>query len=173
MIELKNLKKEDFEVVVDWNKCFNEDELLQWAGPIYKHPLTYKQLDDYYRESQFSLSKIYFYRIELVITHQIVGVVELHIEQGNLERGLVKRLLIDEAYQGNGIGEKALKELVIFGFEKCGLKEIQLNVFDFNENAISCYEKVGFTVEKHIKNARKSSKGYWHLYQMLLKNKDL
>lgn len=34
-----------------------------------------------------------------------------------------------------------------YGFGICNLHRIELNVFDYNERAIRCYEKVGFQRE--------------------------
>lgn len=46
--------------------------------------------------------------------------------------------------RGKGYGSEALKLLVQYGFNYLNLNNIDLKVFDFNENAIVCYKKVGF-----------------------------
>lgn len=46
--------------------------------------------------------------------------------------------------RGKGYGSEALKLILNFGFNVLRLHNIKLDVFDFNENAIACYKKVGF-----------------------------
>lgn len=67
---------------------------------------------------------------------------------------------------GKGIGTKVLKEAIRIGFEDMKFQKITLGVFDFNHSAIKCYENAGFTKEKFLENVRKSSTGYWNLYEM-------
>ena len=54
-------------------------------------------------------------------------------------------IFIGEKEQRNkGYGSEAIKLLLDFGFNVLRLHNIKLDVFDFNENAIACYKKVGF-----------------------------
>ncbi len=50
----------------------------------------------------------------------------------------------EESNRSKGYGTEAMKLLVDYGFNILGLHNIDLNVFDFNEQAIRAYEKVGF-----------------------------
>lgn len=50
----------------------------------------------------------------------------------------------EEENRGKGYGSEALHLLVSFAFDYLNLNNIMLCVFDFNERAIACYEKVGF-----------------------------
>lgn len=51
----------------------------------------------------------------------------------------------DEENRNKGYGTEALMLLVSFGFDYLNLNNIMLKVFSFNERAISCYKKAGFT----------------------------
>ncbi|HWI60796.1 MAG TPA: GNAT family protein, partial [Symbiobacteriaceae bacterium] len=46
-----------------------------------------------------------------------------------------------------GYGQDALRLILQFAFGKMGLHRVELHVFDFNERAIACYERVGFVRE--------------------------
>jgi RimJ/RimL family protein N-acetyltransferase len=46
------------------------------------------------------------------------------------------------------------------------LHRISLGVFDFNERAIRCYEKVGFSREGLLRDARRFKDYYWNLIEM-------
>ncbi len=51
----------------------------------------------------------------------------------------------DTNNQNKGYGTLALKALVNYGFSVLNLNNINLSVIDFNEGAIKCYQKVGFS----------------------------
>lgn len=53
-------------------------------------------------------------------------------------------LIGEEENRNKGYGAEALKLLIGYGFDYLNLNNIMLNVYSFNENAISCYRKVGF-----------------------------
>lgn len=59
----------------------------------------------------------------------------------------------EESDRGKGYGSEAMRLLLKFGFETLNLNNIMLRVFDFNKNAIACYEKLGF---KKIGERRKA-----------------
>ena len=50
----------------------------------------------------------------------------------------------DKNYWGKGFGEEATRLVLDFGFNILNLRNIFLNVFDYNKRGIKCYEKVGF-----------------------------
>lgn len=170
MIRLQLMQREDLKKIIEWNIDKSADELLQWAGPMYNYPLTLVQLENYFLdEIKKEYSNIFLYKIELVNTGEIIGTVELREIDKNNKIGRVCRFLIgQENIRGRGIGAKVLKEILRIGFEDLKFEKITLGVFDFNKSAIKCYENVGFTKVKLIENARKSSKGYWGLYEMVI-----
>jgi len=54
-----------------------------------------------------------------------------------------------------GYGAEAIEAVLEYGFERLGLHRIGLSVFDFNELAISAYEKLGFKEEGRLRQAIK------------------
>ena len=50
----------------------------------------------------------------------------------------------DSTFRGQGIGKKALLEMIDFSFHKMDLRLLYLKVFSYNINAIKLYEKLGF-----------------------------
>jgi len=51
----------------------------------------------------------------------------------------------DEENRNKGYGEEVLNLLLGYGFDYLNLNNIMLKVFSFNERAINCYKKVGFS----------------------------
>ncbi len=55
--------------------------------------------------------------------------------------------LADESARGKGLGERALRQLLTFGFNDLNLNKIFLEVTANNTTAINLYAKVGFVQE--------------------------
>lgn len=174
MIKISLLEKEDFNKIVEWNANKTEDDLLQWAGPMYKYPLTLEQIENYFsNEVKNNNFNIYVYKIQLTSTNEVIGTIELREIDKNKRIGKICRFLIGEyKHRGKGIGQEALKEILRIGFEDMNFEKITLVVFDFNQNAIKCYEKLGFKKEKLRENVRNASTGYWNLYDMVILKSD-
>ncbi|PNQ87443.1 GNAT family N-acetyltransferase [Paenibacillus polymyxa] len=78
---------------------------------------------------------------------RVIGDIALQ-DMDSLNRSANIRIAINEqGNQGKGYGTEALVLMLGYGFGICNLHRIELNVFDFNEQAIRCYEKVGFQCE--------------------------
>ena len=76
-------------------------------------------------------------------------------------------MLVGKSHErGSGIGQQMIKAILKIGFEELGLHRISLGVFDFNEAAIRCYEKAGFTREGLLRDVRKPKDTYWNLIEM-------
>jgi RimJ/RimL family protein N-acetyltransferase len=50
--------------------------------------------------------------------------------------------------------------LLRYAFEELGLNRVGLSAFDFNGEAISAYEKLGFVVEGRYRQAIKRNSGF-------------
>lgn len=170
MIKLHLLEIEDLNKIVKWNEGKSSDYLLQWAGPMFTWPLTIDQMKTYYlNEVKKEIPDIFVYKIVIGITKEIIGTIEIRINDKENKIGRICRFLIgDESTRGRGIGTQVLKEAIRIGFEEYHFEKITLGVFDFNYGAIKCYENVGFIKDKLLENVRKSSTGYWNLWEMFI-----
>lgn len=170
MININLLEKEDLNKIVEWNMNKGSDFLLQWAGTLYNYPLTVEQVENYLNEIK-KKSNAYIYKIYINIG-EIIGIIELREIDEKNKIGRVSRFLIGhEKYRGRGVGREVLKEIIRIGFEDLNFNKITLGVFDYNQNAIKCYENAGFKKVEFIENARKLSYGYCSVYEMsILKN---
>lgn len=87
-------------------------------------------------------------------THKVIGNAGLpRFDQIN-QNGEVGIFIGDKSYWGNGYGGEALSLMLDFGFNILNLYNIRLSVFEFNEPAIRCYEKIGFKEAGRIRGAR-------------------
>lgn len=166
MIKLEYFNAADFRQLIEWSG--DETLLLQWAGPQFRHPLSEEQLMNYIDGSNDinKSDKLIFKAID-----EESGIVVGHISIGGIDRenrtGRIGKVLVgDTLVRGRGIGRQMMEEILKIGFEKLKLHRISLGVFDFNVAGINCYEKVGFTREGLIRDARKFKDEYWNLIEM-------
>jgi len=97
LIKLDLLEKEDFKKNIEWNVNKSADDLLQWAGPKYKYPLSLVQVENYFlNEVKKDNSNVFVYNIRLINTGEIIGNVELREVDKNNKIGKVCRFLIGE-----------------------------------------------------------------------------
>lgn len=137
MIELKPFTEYDFETFKGWVQ--SEEELFQFAGPIFTYPLTNEQLMDYTEMTDKRPLKVI-----LKSTNEIIGHCELNFENGN---NRLSRILIgNKELRGQKIGEQIVNKMVDLLFQDPKINEVDLNTFDWNKGAIKCYEKVGFKI---------------------------
>lgn len=74
------------------------------------------------------------------------GLVEL-IEIDYIHRRAEFQIIIDPAYQGQGLGEKATRMALDYAFQVLNLHKIYLLVDSENSKAIHVYKKIGFECE--------------------------
>lgn len=168
MIRLENMEYNDFKKIVEWNEGTTPDFLLQWSGPLFEYPLTEEQIIKYF-DSYVSKEKdtLFIFKIIDTETNEMIGTIELDEKDTTNKIGRIARFLIgEESHRGKGIGRQALSEVIGFGFKKLKLNKITLGVYDFNTNAIRCYERVGFKIEELKENYRKVESGCWNLFDM-------
>lgn len=65
--------------------------------------------------------------------------------EGTQGRLWIDRLLIDERFQGQGLGTAFMKKLIDTVSKQYGEQPIFLSVYPDNDRAIRLYEKLGFT----------------------------
>lgn len=67
--------------------------------------------------------------------------------------GFLRFIMVDSKVRGKGYGTAMLRELLKFAYEKTGVSSVRLIVFDVNDAARKCYEKVGFTAMENALDA--------------------
>jgi RimJ/RimL family protein N-acetyltransferase len=73
-----------------------------------------------------------------------IGLYQIDNRVGKADFGIV---LGSKPYQGKGIGRKATKAMIDYGFSQLRLRRITLSVLATNSRAIQLYESVGFQRE--------------------------
>jgi RimJ/RimL family protein N-acetyltransferase len=138
MIKLEIFTAQDFERLMSW--VGTEEILVQFSGPLFNFPLTKQQLIDY-----IDSESIHPFKVINVETDEVIGHAEIN-KTDNKEVKLCRILIGQENHRGKGLGKKIINELVKYSFEKLHAEKVELNVYDWNKNAIACYEKTGFEI---------------------------
>lgn len=139
LIRLRPFLKNDFEKLISW--VDREETMVQFAGTYFSFPLTGKQLERYLEDKNRLV-----YKVVLATTKMVIGHAEIFL---NYPTATLCRILIGEKrYRGKGIGQEIVNSLLEISFNQLGATRAILNVYDWNINAIRCYEKVGFAIDR-------------------------
>jgi len=160
MIELYDFLEEDFPRLRSWIN--SKKELVQFAGPIFKYPLSDTQLINYLK-----MDNIRPMKAVLKSTNEPIGHCELNFENGN--KRLSRILIGNTNLRGKNIGEEIVRKMVDLLFKDPETNEVDLNVFDWNIAAIKCYEKVGFKKNQIINTQTVVEGEIWKRVNMKLK----
>jgi RimJ/RimL family protein N-acetyltransferase len=164
MISLEKFTESDFDRLINWIK--SEDELILFAGPNFKFPLTKKQLSEYIAGDHRKVFKVVDKK-----SNEVIGHCELNDINVNTKNARVCRMLIgDESKRNKGYGGKVLKELIRIAFSELSLNNITLKVYEKNAMAIMCYKNCGFEIKGKIHKSMVGDGKYWPAFIMSLSN---
>lgn len=139
MIALQEFEENDFERLITW--LDNEELLVQFGGPLFSFPLTSEQLEVYKNEK----GRLSFKVLELP-GQEVIGHAELFPSDQPEVIKICRILIGDNTKRGQGFGQQVIDELLKISFLKLDKEKVELNVYDWNINAIKCYEKAGFVL---------------------------
>jgi RimJ/RimL family protein N-acetyltransferase len=166
MIRLEFFTRDDFKQLIEW--IHDEHLLTNWAGSLFRFPLTEESLEWYIRDTNdLAESDALIYKVVDTVSNKTVG----HVSLGGISRknrsGRISRVLVGDTIQkGRGLCTAMIKALLRIGFEELNLHRISLGVYDFNHGAIRCYEKCGFVREGVQRDVLRYGDHYWSLLEM-------
>lgn len=167
MIRLEYFTREDFQQLINW--IHDEHLLTNWAGSLFRFPLTESSLEWYIQDAnEPSRSEVFIYKAIDTASEEVIG----HISLGSISEknrsGRISRVLVGStAARGKGYCTAMIKAVLKFGFEELKLHRITLGAYDFNKSAIRCYEKAGFSIEGINRDVLQYKEGeFWSLVEM-------
>ena len=138
MLKLERFSENDFDNLISWIN--SKEELIQFAGPIFEFPLSRKQLQKYISDPNVIAYKVMY-------ANDYIGHAEINLTEHSLPK-LCRILIGDKNYRGKGLGLQLVELLIQIYKEKFNANKVELNVYDWNEKAIKCYERAGFQFNK-------------------------
>lgn len=166
MIKLEYFGKEDFKQLIEW--ISSEHLMINWAGSLFKYPLTEDSLEWYIEDTNnLDSSDVFIYKAVDINTGETVGHVSLGSVSTKNKAARISRVLIGSSlHKGKGICKDMINAVLKIGFEDLKLHRISLGVYDFNRSAIRCYESCGFVKEGLMRDVLKYEDHYWSLLEM-------
>ncbi|MFH6993282.1 GNAT family N-acetyltransferase [Flavobacterium sp. FlaQc-48] len=159
MIYLEKFNQTHYSELI--NSISDARELMQFAGPEFMFPLTEGQI----KKSLSDINRIAF-RVVNASNGSTIGHCEIYFTDDFAKLGRI--LIMDKTQRGKGFGEQIVKLLLDFISKNRKQTKVELNVFDFNVNAIKCYEKAGFVINPDKKLIRKVEDESWIVLNMIL-----
>jgi len=130
----------DEEVIEKFTEWLNDFETTDYIG---KSPALIT-LDDeikHFEKSKDDEKVFFIVRFE---DDKLIGTIGLH-SIDNINRCATLGIFIgDKSGRNKGIGTEAIKLVLEYGFRYLNLKNIKLDVLEFNQRAVACYKKCGF-----------------------------
>ena len=160
MIKIEPFEKIDFDTLISW--VDNEEILIRFAGLIFTFPLTHQQLERYLEDKNR-----FAYKVVNLLTQTTVGHGEIYLSNKNV--AILCRIIIgNPSNRGKGLGLQIVNNLLEISFTRHSADKAELNVFDWNVNAIRCYEKAGFIINERKTKKREVQGQSWTALNMTI-----
>jgi RimJ/RimL family protein N-acetyltransferase len=164
MLKIEKFNTKDFATLISW--VDSEESLMQFAGPLFRFPLSTHQLDQYIAEKNR-----FPFKVIDPTTNTTIGHAE--IVQINPTTCILCRILIgDKNLRGRGLGQELIQQLLNKAFNGPGILKVELNVYDWNTSAIKCYEKVGFTINPDRMREQEINGKIWTALNMTINRQE-
>jgi len=133
---------------------------LLWTAAVFEYPLAPELFRKFLEESAARGDRLFYKAVESA-TGEVVG----HLELGAIDRRnqclRIGRVLVAPGAQGHGVGTAMMRAALEIAFGRMGMHRAELGVFDVNQGAVACYEKVGFRYEGKRRESFKAPEGFW------------
>ena len=147
-VELRRHSRENYPLYAEWYGDTEVWRLTSWASS----PLDLPAVERLFDERVGSATDDSF-AIHLKGEDRPIGVISLmNISEakGSADLSIIVGHPEDRHH---GYGAEAIDLIVGYGFRELGLTSVGLSVFEFNEDAISTYGKLGFRPEGRVRHA--------------------
>ena len=117
--------------------------------------LSYTNIIDFESEKEFliSVKKEKMFAVRLLENDELLGNIGFNSLDIINRNGALGVLIGNPKYQRKGYGTEALKLILDYGFSFLNLRNISLNVFEYNEVAYNLYKKIGFKEAGRLRKA--------------------
>jgi RimJ/RimL family protein N-acetyltransferase len=149
-VELRRHARENYRLYGEWYGDREIWRLTSWAAS----PLSASAVERLFEDRELSNADDSF-AIYVKDGEHPIGVISLMNISGAHDSAELSVIVGHPDDRHQGYGAEAISMLLDYGFEELGLNRVGLSVFDFNEDAISTYEKLGFREEGRLREALK------------------
>lgn len=170
MNDTKNIVFRDFtdsdaEIIVSW--LDNEREFYFWSADRYGHfPILPSEIVKNYQNCQ---KQTFFKPMTLEVDGSIVGHCILRTPSSDKSAFRIGFVIVDNKLRGKGYGKLLVNLAVDYAKNTLHSSRIDLGVFENNENAISCYKRLGFEFESGADSSFSCNDQTWNYKTMVYK----
>ncbi len=154
-VQLRRHTPENYGLYAEWYGDPEIWHLTSWA----KMPLGRSAVKRLFEEREISATDDSF-AIHVNGEREPVGVISLmNLSEANRSADLSVIVGAPDD-RSHGYGAEAIEMIVGYAFENLGLNRVGLSVFEFNEAAISTYDRLGFEHEGRLRHAVRRPDGF-------------
>ena len=136
-IYLSPRTSEDAEIFTQWLNDFETSDYVGMSGKL----ITFEGEREYLEKNSSPKASFVIVTLE---ENKMIGTVGLE-DINDIDRSATLGIFIgDKDYRNKGIGTEAIKLILEYGFKYMNLHNIKLDLMEFNERALKCYQKCGF-----------------------------
>ncbi len=140
-VSIRKITEEDTDNILKWRN--SPDVNINF---IYRRPLTREDHLNWLHK-KVETGEVAQFIIHSDVLDRDVGSVYLRDIDNNYRKAEYGIFIGEECARGHGIGTKAAKLILEYGFNELELNRIFLRVFARNERAVASYKKAGFVYE--------------------------
>ena len=149
-IELRRHARENYRLYGEWYGDQEIWRLTSWTAS----PLSPSAVDRLFEDRELSSADDSF-AIHLKGAEEPIGVISLMNLSDANDSAELSVIVGHPEDRHHGYGAAAIDTILRYSFEELGLNRVGLSVFEFNEDAISTYERLGFREEGRLRQALK------------------
>ena len=167
MLRLRQYKKCDSEKIAKWLK--DEDVYFKWGGKLIgDFPLSADMIDNRYRaENGGCEEEDNFYPWAAIDEEdRVVGSFIMRYVNGDKKTIRFGWVVVDDSIRGKGLGRRMLTAGLKYAFEIMDADKVTIGVYENNDIAHNCYEKVGFKDRETVKSDP------WNVIEMEIKKEE-
>jgi RimJ/RimL family protein N-acetyltransferase len=166
-VELRRHAPENYPLYAEWYGDQEIWRLTSWA----KAPMSAGEVKRLFDEREIARDDDSF-AIHPRGLDRPIGVVSLTSIDRSKKKANFSIIVGSPEHRGMGYGTEALELILEYGFQRLKLERIGLSVFEFNEQAISVYRRLGFKEEDRIRQAVVREGIYYDAILMRLLNSE-
>ena len=146
-----------FPTLISW--ITSEEELVQFAGPTFRYPLTPAQLT-----TNLADPKRQAFALVGRAHPDLLGHGEIYHRGAWVD---FSRLIINPQKRGMGLGKRLVQALIQVVKASYDTQEIRLKVYDWNSAAIHVYQHLGFKIDPAVRFESPVGEKIWVAYEMV------
>ena len=148
--------------IEEYTEMINDIKVSVGLGSV-----SYTNITDFESEKEFltSIKKGKMFAVRLLENDELLGNIGFNSLDMVNRNGVLGVLIGNTKHQRKGYGTEALKLILDYGFSFLNLRNISLNVFEYNKPAYNLYKKIGF---KEVGRLRKAVEIMGKTYDVII-----